>query len=414
MNFFERYKKIFAVLAFLAIVFIMGYFLYITFFKTTILSPVEPVATSTSGLPQSEGGTGGQVVTPGQPGTIGGLGNAGQPNSPTTQTPQSTPGISNIATVATPVTDTPAFNMQRNGNGFQYYNPNDGKFYTVDAQGNKNAMSDQVFYNVKKVDWSPTKDRAVIEYPDNSKIIYDFKNNKQYTLPKHWQDFSFSPAGDNLVLKSMGNDPDNRWLAVSSNDGSGVKPIEQIGDASTVYPSWSPNQQTVAMYTDSQGLDRQKVYFVGLHGENFKAATIEGRDFRYQWAPQGDRMLYSVYSAESNLKPALYIVNAQGDQIGTNRQPLKVETWADKCTFADNTTVYCAVPEKLNEGAGMFPKMAENTADSIYRINTATGFKEQVAVPSEAHTISEITTSEDGNTLFFNDQSGKAYKIDLK
>jgi Tol biopolymer transport system component len=366
-------------------------------------------------LPQSETGGNQQIIDQGTGGNIGGI-----PNKETgDKQPEAPKGaIDELAsggiTKTQQLTDTPSFNILKNGNGVSYYDAKDNRFYTIDANGNKTALSDKQFYNVSNVSWSPTKGKAVIEYPDKSKIIYDFKTDKQITLPKHWEDFSFSPTGDNLVLKSLGNDPDNRWLAVADGNGGNVKTIGQIGDASTVYPDWSPNQQSVATYTNGEGLDTQKVYFVGLNGENFKAATIEGRDFRPMWSPKGDRLLYSVYSAASDLKPTLWVVDAQGNAIGNDRQKLNIDTWSNKCAFADNETLYCAVPSTLEKGAGMFPKMADNTSDTIYRINTTTGFKEQVAIPEGQHSVSEITTSEDGKTLFFNDKTGQLYKINIQ
>ncbi len=74
--------------------------------------------------------------------------------------------------------------------------------------------------------------------------------------------------------------------------------------------------------------------------------VVEGRDFREKWSPTGQKMLYSVYSIRSNFKPELWIVNAEGNNIGTGRKLLNLSTWADKCTFADDRFVYCAVHQK--------------------------------------------------------------------
>jgi Tol biopolymer transport system component len=416
MGFFERYKKILSVLAFLATVFFLGYMLYITFFKSATEQAVEPTQEEqAAGLPQS-GLSGNSQVASGEPGKLGETNN--QPQSPASSAPnQETTAISDKAqggiTKTEQLTDTPGSNIKTSGNNVRYYDPSEGKFYSIDKNGQKVQLSDKIFYNVRDVTWSPVQEKAVIEYPDNSKIIYDFEQEKQITLPKHWEDFSFSPTGENIVLKSLGNDPDNRWLAVTKSDGSGVKALEQIGDANSIYADWSPNQQIIAMYTSGGGLDSQDVYFVGQNGENFKSTTVEGRDFRPLWSPEGDKLLYSVYSQGSDLKPSLWVVDAQGNSIGNNRQELKLETWADKCTFANSQTLYCAVPESLEKGAGMFPQMAAQTPDTIYKINVKTGYKEKVAIPEGEHTINEITTSEDGKTLFFNDSSGLIFKINL-
>jgi len=143
--------------------------------------------------------------------------------------------------------------------------------------------------------------------------------------------------------------------------------------------------------------------------------VIEGRGFQPQWSPEGDQLLYSVYSSKNDLKPMLWIVNAQGENIGTGRKSLNVETWAEKCTFANNSDLYCAVPEKLDEGAGLFPELAKNTTDRLYKIDTKTGLKKLIAIPDEKYNMSNLIISENGNNLYFTDETTKRiYKIQLQ
>ncbi|GAF84313.1 unnamed protein product, partial [marine sediment metagenome] len=306
--------------------------------------------------------------------------------------------------------------LSKNGSDLQYYNQKDEKFYRITKDGQITPLSDKAFHQVQSIVWSPNKDKAILEYPDGANIIYNFTTNKQITLPKHWKDFDFSSNGQQIVMKSMGLDPDNRWLAVVSDDGSKARRIEALGDKdATVYPSWSPNNQSIAMYTKGVGFDRQEIFFVGLHNENFKSAIIEGRGFEPRWSPKGDRLLYSVYSSQTDLKPSLWIVNAQGENIGTGRKSLRVETWANKCTFADNINLYCAVPENLEEGAGLFPEMAKNTSDRLYKIDIRTGLKKLVAIPDDWYNMSNLIISDNGYYLYFTDETtGRLHKIRLK
>ncbi|MEK7097530.1 MAG: hypothetical protein AAB906_01645, partial [Patescibacteria group bacterium] len=213
-------------------------------------------------------------------------------------------------------------------------------------------------------------------------IIYDFSSDKQISLPSHWKDFGFSPDGKNIVTKSIGTDPNNRWLAIVNEDGTKAQKIESLGEKDeTVYTSWSPNNQTIAMYTEGIDFNRQEVFFVGLHNENFKSLTVEGRGFQQQWTPDGNRLLYSVYSSASSFKPSLWIANAKGDSIGSGRTNLNIETWAEKCVFADAANAYCAIPKDLPENAGLFPELAENTEDLLYHIDVNTGAKKLIYSP---------------------------------
>lgn len=423
MNFFTRYKKIFLIVGFLAVVILIGYLLWNFFFKNVVTPTVEePTATSaTEGLPSAgpggattgttTTGPGGLPTTTGQTGSnVGGTGTSASANG--TIDDRAVGGV----TKTTLVSEAPSVGMTVNKNGqVQYYDSTDGKFYKIDSNGKKIALSDKVFYSVSNVTWSSDSDKAVLEYPDGSNILYNFDTGKQVTLPSHWKDFSFSPDGDQLVSKSMGIDSDNRYLVVSNDDGSEAKAVEKIGNNdSTTYATWSPNNQIVAMYTEGIDANRQEVYFVGLNDENFKSTVIEGRGLQYQWSTNGDKLLYSVYNTNDNSNPRLWIVDSNSNTIGQNRKSFSLQTWASKCTFASDTEIYCAVPNSLPEGSGLFPELADQTEDSLYKIDLTTGTQKLIAVPNGSYNISQITVTEDQKSLYFTDKfSGSIYKVNL-
>lgn len=409
MEFFEKYKKVFLVIGFLATVVLIGFAIYSVFFRTPVteVTPEETATSTGTGLPVAEEGTG-QIVT-----ETGGV---------EVVLPELEEKPSEVAkgglTKVTELSDAKVENatLSQDGSDLEYYNKETGQFYTIDKNGNATLLSDKVFYNVEKVTWSPKETKAILEYPDGSNILYNFDTEKQVTLPQHWKDFDFSPDGEKIVMKSMGTSESNRWLAVSNDDGSKVTPIEDLGSKdATVYPSWSPNRQSIAMYTEGSNFDSQEVYFVGLNNENFESTTIEGRGFDPLWSPKGDKLLYSVYSSDNDYKPNLWIVNAQGDKIGTNRTNLNIETWASKCTFADNYSVYCAIPNSLPEGSGLFKDLAKSTQDNLVKIDLASGQKKLVAVPDGVYNMTNLIVSENGYYLYFTDNSsGKLNQIRLK
>jgi len=413
MDFLKKYKIIFIAIGFILVVFILGYLLYSLFFKSSPapVTTVEPTATSTQGgLPVAKPGTG-QATPSGQP--IEGL-----PTGTEQPTSQGSATALGGLTQTTALNQLPslAATLSDNGSDLQYYNKQDGKFYRITKDGQTSLLSDTVFHEVEKITWSPNKNKAILEYPDQAKIIYDFENNKQISLPSHWKDFDFSPNGSKIVLKSMADSEDNRWLAIINEDGTSAQKVASLGDKDdTVYPSWSPNNQTVAMYTEGVNYDQQKVYFVGLNQENFKALTIEGRGFEPSWSPQGNLLLYSVYSSSSDLKPELWLANAQGESIGTGRNKLDIQTWANKCVFSTATEIYCAVPESLEEGAGLFPDLAKGTKDNLYKIDVKTGTKKLIAIPDGDFTMSDLIVSDNGYYLYFTDANTETInKIKLK
>jgi hypothetical protein len=423
MGFFAKYKKIIFIILFLAATFILGYLIINTFFKSSlVIEPSGETPVNIGGLMPADDGSGlisgpssgdGQlapgVSIPGQIPVIPGASTTGDNEI----SDLALGGITKISAISAGPALDPFIGSD---NALRYYNRNDGKFYKLDNNGSLVALSNTVFHQVRDVTWASSGNKAILEYPDGNKIVYDFLSQKQVTLPKHWEDFSFSPSGDQISAKSMADDVENRHLFVSNADGSRAKSLSPIGNnADSVYPIWSPNNQVAAMYTQGVDFNRQEVFFVGLNNENFKSTIINGRGFDPQWSTSGDKLLYSVYSSDNNMNPRLWIVDAQGNNIGQNRGNLGLDTWASKCTFATNNEVYCAVPENLPQGAGLFPELADQTRDLLYKIDLNTGTKKLIAVPENTVNVSNIMVPSNQDKVYFTDlTTGLIYSINLK
>lgn len=298
----------------------------------------------------------------------------------------------------------------------RYYNETDGKFYKALPDGTTTALSERTFYNVQDTTWANRSDKAVIEYPDGSKILYNFSTDKQVSLPKHWEEFNFSPTDDKIAAKSLGLSEENRWLVTMNDDGTGTQLINALGgNADKVITSWSPNNHSVAFSLTGEALGayREEVLFLGLHGENFKSFVAEGMDFRPKWSDTGNKLLYSVYSDRTDYKPEIWVVNANGSTIGSGRQSLEINTWAEKCSFATDDSLYCAIPRGLPTGAGISPEVANDTFDDIYRIDLKTGFKTAITTGGN-YTVEDLQYDEATGRLIFTDTNKNGiYEINL-
>ncbi|MSU75385.1 MAG: hypothetical protein EXS55_02635 [Candidatus Magasanikbacteria bacterium] len=405
-------KRILLILALLTVSALLAWAIYTLFFKAAPpvipLGGTRPVGTTGQlpGAGERVPGAGEIAPGAGQPGVLPAGGTTPLP-PPSYFTPEP---VSQIGTEAA------LFPSVDAGGDLRYHNPADGKFYQLLPNGQAQALSDQVFYNVNKVTWAKTANKAVLEYPDSSKIIYNFDKKTQATLPKHWEEFSFSPDSNEVAAKSLGLSPENRWLVVTKDDGTGTQLIEALGNnADRVNIDWSPSRQTVALSRTGapQGADRQEVLFVGLNGENFKSTVVEGLDFMPQWSPSGKKLLYSVDSARTDFKPEIWVVNAYGDTIGSNRQNIKLNTWANKCSFGDDNTLFCAVPRDLPQGAGMSPKIADTIPDDLYKIDLKTGLQTNVVLGNNFH-INSIFYDSVKNKVMFTDPNKKGvFQVNL-
>lgn len=398
------WKRILAVVGFVGAVVVLGYLLFIVFFQPT---PVpEPVVTpgGVGVLPDIPDG--GPVAPPES-------GPTGLPREPETITPSDT--AEGGLTKTDPFTAEPALDPTIDGNAALYYQPRDGKFYRLGTDGSVSSLSDQTFYGVREVTWSPDNDRAVLEYPDGSNIVYNFATDTQVTLPPHWEAFSFSPEGDQLAFKSLGIDRDSRWLGVADSSGGNAQAVQPLGDNPNAFDvAWSPNKQVVATFREHSGADRQDVYFVGLNGENFRSLTAPGIGLQSEWSPSGEQLLFSTSSGLSNYKPQLWIADASGENIGANRRSIRLNTWADKCTFRGDTALLCAVPQNLPDGAGLAPGVARSIPDDIYEVDLATGSTKLLARPTEPVTAERLFLTGDQSTLLLEDsRTRRLYRISL-
>lgn len=409
------WKKVAVLFAIIAAAGLMVFLIYFFFFRSTTITPIQnQTATSTGQLSPITDETIKRIIASDLAGLVTNTKNLISEQPTTTSTPDNVARGSLTKTTA--LTNNAALYTTKGTNGVIYYNAAKNRFEQVDANGNITVFNNKLFYNVSNVTWSNNSNKAILEYPDGSKIIYDFTQNKQVTVPKHWEEFSFSPNDQNIAFKSIALDVENRFLAVSKSDGSETKAIEAIGGVeNNVQVNWSPNNQMVATVSEGLGVDRSNIYFVGLNEENFKLMVVEGRDFQGQWSPDGDLMLYSVYDPQENYKPQLWISKASANEIGNNRQRLNLETWSDKCVFANNTQVICAASKELPNGAGLAPEIDQEIADNLYSIDLQSGSKKILAIPDNNIDITNLIVSDDGNYLFFNSTAdNKLYKINLK
>lgn len=404
-------KRIALIIGFILFSIGMGYALYFVFFRKAP-PPTTVTETTSTGTQTNFPGSGA-----GQPGIIptdnttlpgsntitgpGGIGTNTETLGTVTPTNFTEERVNKIIDVAVRGVSTAG------GGGPKFYNAEDGKFYRLDNSGTAIPLSDQVFFNVQKVTWSPSGNNSVLEYPDGSNIFYDFNTKQQVTLPRHWEEFSFSPQGEQIAAKSVGLAPENRWLISAAPDGSSVRLLQPLGNnADKVSVDWSPTRQIVGLSKTGEALsdDRQQVLLLGQNQENFKSLIVEGRGLQTKWSKAGSKILHSVYSANSDFKPELWISDGTPDTIGGDRKLLGVQTWASKCNMPDERFVYCGVPELLQTGAGFAPAVADNTPDKLYKIDTVTGLKTDIPL-DDIHTIDTITISEDGQTLYFTDKA---------
>ncbi|MFA6512256.1 MAG: hypothetical protein WCV86_03990 [Patescibacteria group bacterium] len=304
-----------------------------------------------------------------------------------------------------------------------FYDTAEDKFYRRTQDGrSQTLLTEETFPEVESIAWSPTGDRAVLTFPDDTKLYYNFATQEKATLPKELNDISFSQQGTQIASKFVGSETTDTWLTVSNPDGTGAEILESLGEnESLVDVNWSPTQQVVATYHRGTSFDAEEVIFLGKEGENFPSVNVPGRGFEGIWSSDGRKMLYSVYAPETRNVPQIYFMDASGDNFGTNHQTLALETWADKCTFSlTGTNVYCAVPNFLPSSSGFDRALALGIPDDIYKIDLINGRADRIATPVDSRGLATVTASDllvspAEDVLYFKSESdGKVYTLNLR
>jgi len=327
-------------------------------------------------------------------------------------------------TFVRPVVGSEAEAVSVNLNQINYLDPSDSKFYRVGLDGlNKVMLSDHDFGMVEQVYWSPDGQKAILEYPDGANIVYDFSRDKRVTLPRGLQEPVWSQDSNQMAYKYVGGDYDTNWLMKAKADGSGSEAIEHMGDNyENVQSTWSPTGQVAAFYKETIGLNKEEIFLIGFNHENFESLEVDGIKFKGVWSPEGGRVLYHVIDINGGFRPVLWIVDAYGSNIGRNNFNLGLNTWVDKCVFANmgEQTIYCAVPAELPEGAGLYPELFNDSEDLFYKVDLNTGISSLLAYPitrdkQQVFQAKKLFISNDNRTLYFwDDLTARVYDLRLK
>lgn len=406
----ERTTFMLKIVGFVVACILLALAIYFTFFKQpSAIAPEEIDAVTGSGsLPTSGAGTAG--------GTIEGEAGTTEDGVISLVPSKVAKGGTTFTTLLTN-TGVESPTVTANGN-VAYYDPADGKFYTIDPNGNAVALSQQTFPKAETVTFSSGAGAAVIEYPDGSNIVYDFNTAQQVTLPSHWEDFSFSETGEDIAAKSIGTDESNRALVITSADGSSTTVVAALGNNDDkVTPNWSPDSSVVAFSAtgvNSGGtFGRQEIYLVGQDGSATGVLFVDGSNFQAIWATDGKHLLYSVADPNDGYKAALWYADSNGDRNGDGRRKMGIQTLVSKCTFFSATIAYCAVPREMPAGGGSDTALI-TSYDDLYKLNVSTGTAKLVAIPAADTNMFSLNVSEDESVLYFSDSAGRLNMIRLK
>jgi hypothetical protein len=418
-----NYKKIFIVVGFIVVTLVLLFLIVWMFFL-----PDKPELGDPEYIPPGaylpETGEAGDLIQLIEGGDLPGTGTRPGVEEPEVAAPQPDVVARGGDTYALPMTDNRVLgvNLSTDGQGVVFYDQDDSRFYRISADGkSKNLMSDEKFHQVEDVVWAADSTKAIITYPDDIKVFYDFSTKKKVTLPKELTEPEFAQGTDKIAFKFSSYDTDSNFIGISNPDGTGAKYLEAVGDEGNKFDiSISPDEEVIAFYGKPTSVGSSEVFLVGQQGENFQSLEIEGTHFRSIWSPQGTWLMYHVVMPEYGFRPVLWAVATNGSRFSSAKLNLGLRTWVEKCVFESESIIYCAVPRYLEEGAGLYEDEVDDFDDEIYKIDLVKNKKQRIASPItdtgiDEFRISNLQISDNGRFLFFWDaNTQKVYNIQLR
>lgn len=403
----DRTKMYLKLAGFLGVCVLLGYGLFLLFFGGAPDVDEVPADTPTVGGLSGAGDAGDRATTD-------------DTDTDTTDDadvlPEADAVASGGATITRRLTNTDVLAPTLTSDGtMAYYDPADGRFYTIADNGTVTALSAARFPDASNVTMADDATAAVIEFPDGSNVAYSFTSGRQVTLPTHWEDFDFSSDGSQIASKSIGSDSSNRSLVISSTDGTQTKVIAALGDNSgKVDVSVSPSGNVVAFSRTGSvqtGFGRSEYYLIDQNGDAAGNLIVDGSNFSAIWSPDGQYVLYSVADSGNADRPTLWYVDSRGDRHGTTRVQIELETWVEKCTFESATTLYCAVPQEMADGGGADHRLVD-APDNLYRVSLPSG--RATLLGYAAAEMQMFNLSVNGDTLYFQDGNGRINSMEIR
>lgn len=289
-----------------------------------------------------------------------------------------------------------------------------GQFWEFSANDPQPVVNNQApIENVAEAIWSAGNKNIVklgVGQTDSYFALIDPNQKSQFNFKKDVKSVAFSPDGKKIVYQSSPSLKNDSLLSI---DSSGKNQKTLIRDFklrdTTLY--W-PAANIVAITSRPSGTVPGNLWFLDIRNLNIRKIINNLFGLEALFSPDGKSFIYSYSDQNSrNLKLAAY------DKNGNQKVINNVSTLVDKCVWSkDLINIYCATPKSWPDFAILpddYYKNAFLTSDDIWKINTETGEKNQIA--KDLGDISNLIVNSDENALFFTSKENQfLYKLDIK
>lgn len=303
------------------------------------------------------------------------------------------------------------------------YNPSSGsiKYYlkqngwvvsSLPDGSSATTISNTTISGIQQVVWSPSTTNVILFLQDGTKELYNYSTHQPTFLKNGVSAVGFSPDGGSVVFY------DNTDPATPAIDILNLSSMNQQQISSNIFLepafSWKGNNLFVESVTPNLYRRPKNLDVYNTSTQKWSNVFNGVYGFGDKISPDGNTILYSqtqVYG--QNLDLFVHSATTGGER------DLQVATIPEKCAFASNTLVYCAVPDSWPS----FPQLPEDynsgsiqTTDSFWAIDLTTGQKFELlksSATSEKFNADNLVAA--GNYLVFtNNYNGLLYALKVR
>lgn len=390
----SRNKKIAYVAASVIILGLLAYAAYRAFM---------PSGTTTTRQQQEQTIGGGQIRPPAGGGETG----AGGFGSGGVTTPISTPE----GKILTQLTDFPiiAPSLNKGENKVLFYKKDGGDLFSIDFEGkNLEKISNITVLGLTEAVWSNEKDRAAVFYLDGE-IIKGFLQIGSTTtsLPQGIKSLVFSPDGKNLAYLVERGENVDLIIADAFGKNPKITYTTPIRDAKILWPT--PDR--ISLQTAPSGV--AEGFLFGYSRSSGILSRIAGPLFGLTslWSPNGSQIAASITNTKGKNTRLLVL-----DAAGQIKFETTATTLSEKCAWADELELFCAIPKSSLNGYLMpddYLRGELNTTDRIMAVNLENKSVRELLNIKDFDVSNLLITKKKDYLLFINRPDGTLWSLKL-
>ncbi|GEM_PF-6870343 len=294
-----------------------------------------------------------------------------------------------------------------------YYFKKDGGELTSFSfpAGTGESLSTITIVGIMDALWSPARDRAIVSYMDGtiakSFLFKAIGTSSVATLPTGVRSSAWSPTGSSLGY--LTEKDGETLLSTADSSGKNQKTIFRT-PIREITLSW-PLPEKFALQTNPSGVVPGYIFiFTRASGELTRfLGPLNG--LTSLWSPKGGKFLVgSTNAAGKSL--SLAIRDSSGKEIFRS----DLQTLPEKCAWASEEKVYCAVPRGIPQDAILpddYNRGELNTNDRLIAIDLKTKIVSGI-FNDGGYDMADIAVTKDEKYLFFTDRiTGKVWGVEV-